>query len=267
VQRPILALALAMAASVAGCGNDYKLDDDLDPERPGLTTSTTPSGDGDDDDDGPWTGDTDPVPDGDDDDDGGWGDDDDDDAAGDDDDDDLGDDDDDDTPYRDRDDPPDEWEDEDCPDGVLATWHGGELAVLGGDLPKSGDLDVPVAGLYDVYDLAIAESGPSQTNESAFLRVPNSWDPEGKPSPLGLSNCDGDYVALDSDNVSPPAAGTTQYLGTFYFDAGMNEVQLHHYCSLYRDGLCPSLHDAGTPCDGINSVHFLGEAVCLVEVR
>jgi len=267
MERSLFALALLAAV---GCGNDYKVGSGLDTVQP-MTTTATPAGDDDDDDDHLTTTATDPGGDWGDDDDDGSGDDDDDDL-GDDDDDDDGwgdgdDDDDDDVPHRDQDIPPAEWEPDDCAEGVRATWMSGELVVLGGDGPQVGVIDVPVAGVYDVYDRAAAESGGSQTNESAYLRVPSATDPAGLPSPLGLLNCLDDYVALDPDNVAPPAPGMLQYFGTFAFEAGQNDVELHHYCSHYRNGDCQNLHDGGTPCDGVNSVHFLGEGLCLVEVK
>jgi len=267
--RFMRSMAWLVGLAVVGCSSDYKVETDLDPARgPSTSTMTTP-GDDDDDTPGTWNPSTDPGIDT------GVGDDDDDDASGDDDDDAVPGDDDDDAPGdgelppgRDRDDPPDDDGDEDCPDGVLATWLSGELMVFSDDPPVSGTLEVAVAALYDVYDVSVAESGPTQTNESAFLRVPNSWDPTGLPSHLGLINCLDDYVAVDPDNLGPVAAGTTQYMGTFWFDAGPNTVELHHYCEHYFAGSCLGLHDAGTPCDSnINSVHFLGEAVCLIPVN
>jgi len=232
-------LSCAALLLCVACSSEYDVGAGLDPEV------VPPDADAGDDDDDPWTPvDTEP------------GDDDDDVPGGDDG-----------TPHREPDEPPPTWGWVDCPDGILATWHGGELVVFSDDPPAVGTLDVPEAGMYDVYDLAVAESGPSQTNESAFLRIPSSWTSTGHALPFGLQNCDDDYVAVDPDNGGPPAAGATQYLGTFYLEEGANEVELHHYCERYFDGACGQLHDGGTSCDdGINSVHFTGEAVCLVRV-
>ena len=241
-----------MLLTLSACASDYKVGSEAEGEV--LFSTTDPTGD-DDDDDGP-----DPDDAGDDDDDA--GDDDDDVPAGDDDDDDG-------EPFRPRDEPPTPFGDVECSAGSIATWLSGELVVFSDDDPVSGVLVVDEAGLYDVYDLSVAESGPSQTNESAFLRVPNVFDGDGHPSPLGTLNCDDDYIALDPDNAGPVPAGSTQYLGTFGFVKGDNEVELHHYCEQYLRGDCTGFHDvAGTPCtSGINSVHFTGQAVCLVRVR
>jgi len=235
-------LLIASLVALGACSTDTKEDGTLATDAPTTT--------GDDDD---TTGD-------------------DDDTTGDDDDDTLGDDDDDtgmDTAVGDDDDDdiPEPWEGRDCPNGQFATWLSGELIVFSDDPPAVGTLEVPLGGLYNLYDVAVAESGPGQTNESAFLRVPTSSDPVGLPSPLGLINCDDDYVALDSDNVAPPPAGGVQYLGTFLFETGPNSVEFHHYCEAYFAGRCTGMHDPGTTCEtGINSVHFTGAAVCLVPV-
>ncbi len=163
--------------------------------------------------------------------------------------------------------PPDDFGDEDRASGVLGTWLSGEIAVMSWDGgPALGQLEAPLAGHYHVYDLSIAESGAGQWNESAFIRIPNSANPSGLPN---LGNCDGDFVVEDPDNVNPVPTGSTLYLGTFQLDAGINEVELWHYCPVYRDGDCPTLHipdDPGSTCDSsnVNSVHFTGTAVCLV---
>ena len=163
--------------------------------------------------------------------------------------------------------PPDDFLDDDCASGILGTWLSGEIASLSWDVgPALGQLDAPVSGNYHIYDLSIAESGPSQWNEYAFIRVPNAANPSGLPN---LGNCDGDYVVTDPDNLAPVPAGSTRYLGTFNLDLGINEVELWHYCPVYRDGDCPSLHitdDPNTTCDSgsVNSVHFTGTSVCLV---
>ncbi len=167
---------------------------------------------------------------------------------------------------RDPDDPPPEFGDDDCANGIPVPWIGPEAAVLATDPFATGQIDVPAAGLYDVYDLVPAESGASQTNESAWLRIPSSAEPDGHPT---WGNCGDEYVFVDPDNNGPLPAGTTQYLGTFWLDAGVVAVEVHHYCPLYLAGQCPQYHDPyGTPCEGgtANSVHVTGGAVCLVPV-
>ena len=66
------------------------------------------------------------------------------------------------------------------------------------------------------------------------------------------------------------AAGSRQYMGTFWLVAGGNELQINHFCPLVRTGFCTQFHntqDAGSTCDthNPNSVHVQAEGICLVR--
>ena len=129
-------------------------------------------------------------------------------------------------------------------------------------------LMAPIAGWYHIYDYALSESGSSQRNESVFLRVPNSDHPEGLPR---YANCEQDWIVLDADNQSTPGPQSRQYIGTFWLTKGHNDVQLNHYCPLYRSGQCASFHntdDANATCDSTNgnSAHLLGKGVCMKPI-
>jgi len=181
------------------------------------------------------------------------------------DDDDLGDDDDGEVPPKTID---------DCPDGAVYVtdfWGAGgedEIYVLGnGNAPTeaSATLVAPTAGLFDLYDISVAESGGSQTNESGFIRVRNAPNPEGLPA---LANCGLDWIQVDPDNeFNPPELF---YMGTFELVQGENELTLYNYCGLYRQGLCQEFHigdpdtDGGCNTGNYNSIHLAGEGVCLV---
>ncbi len=150
-------------------------------------------------------------------------------------------------------------------DGATATLSS-ELVVMSWDpTTESGTLDAPVSGQYHLYDYAIIESGASQTNESAYVRVTNSVNTDGAPL---FTNCGDDWVVVDADNTSSLPTGSRQYVGTFSLVEGENDLTISHYCPLYRDGQCESFHDAtsGGTCDSsnVNSVHFTGEGICLI---
>jgi hypothetical protein len=161
--------------------------------------------------------------------------------------------------------PPPEELDE-CPDGSMATLAGGVYAYSWDPTEMSGTLDAEASGWYHLYDFALSESGDSQWNESAYLRVHNGGNSNGQPK---WANCEADWVQVDSDNYGAPSSGTRSYLGTFWLDAGSNSFTFHHYCPLFRDGLCTDLHntdDSASTCDAgnWNSVHFEGEGICIV---
>ena len=95
----------------------------------------------------------------------------------------------------------------------------------------------------------------------------NNTRPDGTPL---IGNCGSDWIVEDADNFGAPPAGTAQYLGTFWLDEGLNDVELWHYCPVYLDNQCGQFHytdDAGSTCDSgnANSVHLTGEAICLVK--
>ena len=256
----LVAVSLLLGASCSDYdvwedgGDDPYLGDDDDDDTDGSGEADDDTGWGQDDDD-----DTGPGQDDDDDDTGPGQDDDDgdDDDAGDD-----GDDDDDDD---------DDAEDEDCPNGVSATVTDsdgdGWVVITTSDTEDWAIINVPVDGVYEIYDSQLAESGSSQMNESGYITVTNSVNPSGYPvSP----NCGLYYVLGDSDNNGTPASSI--YVGTFSMMAGEdNLLTLHHYCPMYQDGHCTSFHNGdpntGSGCNtsNANSLHMDLDGICIVH--
>ncbi|MEZ4238826.1 MAG: hypothetical protein R3F59_22265 [Myxococcota bacterium] len=126
-------------------------------------------------------------------------------------------------------------------------------------------LTSPVAGWYELYDVEMSHQGTGEWNESAMVRILNDTSWLGAPV---VANCDDQWVAVDPDNYGEPGDDLF-YLGTFWFDAGDNVLELEHACPRIRAGSCPELEfldDADTTCeanDG-NSAHLDGEQLCLV---
>ncbi len=156
---------------------------------------------------------------------------------------------------------------EDCADGSVATFPSGPIYVLSWDpTSASGTLVASTAGWYHVYDYTIAESESSQTNETAYFRITNATNTGGAPYHV---NCGDEWVIKDADNSGALPSGTRIYIGTFYLEAGQNEVTMYHYCPLQRAGECDDLHitsDSSSTCEtgNVNSVHFDGEGICIV---
>jgi len=157
----------------------------------------------------------------------------------------------------------------DC-EGVADVELNHELMSLSWDSSMAeGNVYVETEGTYHVYSNYIAESGSSQTNESAYIRISNSTNPDGFPM---FSNCNTDWVVADLDNGMAIPSGMVAYVGTFYLAQGDNAITMGHYCPLYRAGECPSFHieiDSSSTCDtgNPNSVHFTGTAVCLLPAE
>lgn len=158
--------------------------------------------------------------------------------------------------------------DGDCDPAMIAPFSEDEIWV--GSRSRTSDhgvLTAPASGWYDLYNTHVVESGGSQHNESAYVRLRNGSNPDGRPA---SGNCGSDHVVVDLDNDGPPP-GNQVFLGTFWLDAGDNDLELRHYCPRFRAGDCPE-HHVPTPSsqscesDNINSVHFTGFAVCLVPV-
>ena len=155
--------------------------------------------------------------------------------------------------------------DDDCPNGVEASFDSDEIYVLSWDPTEAtGTLTAPAAHWYHVYSTSIVESGASQHNESAYFRVTNATVPHGQPA---LSNCRSDWIVQDGDNNGFPSS-TLIYIGTFWLDRGDNTLTMYHYCPRYRVGECTSFHDpsdSDTTCDSgdANSVHFSGYGLCV----
>ncbi len=258
----IFEVALAACVILCGCSDyDVWTDDD---DMPGGIGDL--DDDDDDDDDGhPHDDDTDEVGD---DDDTGLGDDDF--GPGDDDDTGIGDDDmhgDDDA---DADDDDGEGEDDDCPNGVAVTVTDsdgdGQVVITTSDPEDWAVIQVPVSGVYEIYDSQLSESGATQMNESSYIFVSNSVNPVGLPV---TANCDSRWIVGDTDNVNTPVDPI--YVGTFSLMAGEdNLLTLHHYCPLYQNGQCPSFHNGdpntGSGCNtnNANSVHMDLDGICII---
>ncbi len=140
-----------------------------------------------------------------------------------------------------------------------------QLAVLSwSQTTQSGIITVNQTGWYHVYNTYLSESGAGQWNESSFFRIKNAARPAGKPY---FANCDGsDWIVVDQDNFGTPP-GSRIYIGSYWLEAGNNELEMNHYCPIFRAGSCPQHHYSGTltcDSDSVNSVHFEGDGLCLV---
>ena len=152
---------------------------------------------------------------------------------------------------------------DECTPDTTATFNASEIYVLSwNETTAQASITASVAGLYHIYDYSIAESGSSQQNESAYLRIYNTTNPSGTPE---YSNCNDDWIVSDPDNNGALPQGTRIYMGTFWLDAGSNTLELNHYCPLFRSGECTSFHNNNTSCNdtNVNSVHYTGEGLCL----
>ncbi len=156
---------------------------------------------------------------------------------------------------------------DDCLPQVEARFEGGEIYVKSWDVPTAGGtLYTAEEGWFHVYDYSLAESGSAQTNEVSYLRIPNAARPDGEPF---WSNCAGEWIVDDFDNEGDPGL-TRIYTGTFWLEEGDNALTLNHYCPLERSGYCPEFHETSDPnstcgSEGPNSVHFVGDGLCLVK--
>lgn len=170
-------------------------------------------------------------------------------------------------PYDD----PDPWIDECPPEALRPDFTGGDGAqayVKSWERTRDGaTLHVPTAGVYAVYNTELAESGESQRNETAYFRFPGS----GLDGASEVTNCGDEYVVQDADNEG--ASPGHVLVGVFALHEGPNELEMHHFCPLFRAGACPSFHvgdpEAPGGCrDGNpNSVHFEGSGICLVPLN
>jgi len=161
--------------------------------------------------------------------------------------------------------------DEDCPNGVSATVtdsDGDGMVVITTSSPEDWAIvEVPVDGVYEIYDSQMSESGSSQMNESGYIRITNSVNPTGFPV---IANCGLDYVVADTDNNGTPTAPI--YVGTFSLMSGeQNMLTLYHYCPLFQGGSCPSFHNgdpnSGSGCNtnNANSIHMDLDGICIVH--
>ena len=156
--------------------------------------------------------------------------------------------------------------DGDCEEGTdQVLFEFDEIYVKSWDATqKDGTLYAYASGWYHLYDLGMAESGVSQPNETAMVRITNASNPDGYPA---WANCGDDWFVVDADNISTP--NERIYTGTYWLDEGVNHLELVHFCPIFRDGACDGLHitewsdgtcDSGNP----NSVHLVGGAACVV---
>ncbi|MCA9493795.1 MAG: hypothetical protein KC621_27880, partial [Myxococcales bacterium] len=126
-------------------------------------------------------------------------------------------------------------------------------------------MDVDTAGWYHLYNDPPANDGPSQWNESIFIRIQNGTYPQ---SSAVLTNCGDDWVTVDGDNVQP--VPVLQYLGTFWFDAGRNTIVVAHFCPVVNAGQCGALenrNDPGSRCAGPdnNRLRMVSNGLCIAE--
>ena len=170
-------------------------------------------------------------------------------------------------PKNEHEEEPPEYQEKDCLGDELVVFSPGEIFVLAWEQSQaSATLTTDSEGWYAIYDASLAESGGSQTNESAYIQIITPGNPTGQPR---FANCEGWWIAVDEDNDGTPPEEPV-YLGTFWLEAGDNTLTLHHFCTLYRAGLCEDFHNP-TPengsCDSPNwnSAHLLGEGLCLTD--
>ena len=154
----------------------------------------------------------------------------------------------------------------DCPEDARSSISDSVYVLSWDSTTASTEITAGGPGWYHLYDYSIVESGASQTNESAYLRIRNAQRPSGEPL---WGNCGSDWVVQDADNQGALAQGTRIYMGTFWLEAGTNQLELVHYCPIYRSGACGDLHitdDPGATCDSgnVNSVHLEGQGICLM---
>ena len=146
-------------------------------------------------------------------------------------------------------------------------------------------INVPNDGLYQIYFREISEGPENQPNESVYVLIKNSLNPNGYPEEQpsqGIPNCDardsngnlinGVHILEDSNNSSTYDSSPI-YLGTYKLKAGSNIVEVFHYCGLWRNiqdgvissGFCPTYQDfhnyvgvmdGGCESGNANSVHF-----------
>ena len=125
-------------------------------------------------------------------------------------------------------------------------------------------LSVSNAGWYHLYNDPPANDGALQWNESVAIRITNPTFPTGSTV---LTNCDADWITVDGDNVAPVALA--QYLGTFWFDAGDNAIEVAHFCPIVLAGGCGALENTNDPAstcaaDG-NRLRMVSNGLCIDE--
>jgi hypothetical protein len=138
-----------------------------------------------------------------------------------------------------------------------------------------GTLTVAVTGYYRIFDAELAESGPSQQDETGYVTITNSCNAAGWPAER---NYEDRFLIVDVDNEScsgetcgpgrscGPAGGCIPddptFMGTFLLVAGEdNTICLNHWCPEY-DAIVAAGGDPGFEFNNcaapgaINSIHF-----------
>jgi hypothetical protein len=158
----------------------------------------------------------------------------------------------------------------------------GQIYALGSGSPavSCGTLTVDKTGYYQIFDTELSESCSDQLDETGYLRITNSCNPNG----VAVEANAGDrFVVLDSDNTPPCTtdadcgAGKVcregnnhgnccvpdkpTFMGTFLLVAGENNtICLYHWCPVWLAEKQKSGTDLGfvtADCTGsVNSVHF-----------
>ena len=122
-------------------------------------------------------------------------------------------------------------------------------------------LAVKRGGWYWLFDGAPRTDGTLQENETAWIRVSNPTNPEGRSA---QQNCEREWVVADAD-----APRYRRYLGLFWLEQGPNAVTMHHACPLIRLGRCSDFQNGrpGSSCVSYssNSVHLGADSVCAVQ--
>lgn len=157
----------------------------------------------------------------------------------------------------------------------------GQLVALGNRQPyqSCGTLTVTKTGYYRLYDTELSESCKTQQDETGYLTVANSCNPDGWALESNLGKR---FVVLDSDNTNNckkdsecsggrvcrngtnggtccvPSQPT--FMGTFLLVAGENnKICLNHLCPEWREEKQKSGKDIGfvtAGCSTIDSIHF-----------
>ena len=157
----------------------------------------------------------------------------------------------------------------------------GQLYALGDSDPKfqCGTLTVTKTAYYKIFDTELSESCSDQLDETGYLRISNSCNPNG----VAVEANAGDrFVVIDSDN-SPACTKDAEcksdevcrqgnnhgrccvpkkptFMGTFLLVAGeKNKICLYHWCPVWAAEKSKSGTDLGfvtSGCKGVNSVHF-----------
>ncbi len=91
---------------------------------------------------------------------------------------------------------------------------------------NAATVNVSTAGNYEVEAYVWYNSGDEQKNESYFLVVKNANG--NKSYPLDANA--GKYKVIADDPGDPH--GATRKSGVFYFDQGINTIELHHYIQI-----------------------------------